>query len=165
MPVVAISSTWSQMLEPKTFFSSSTQKSERDFLVQVPTSQTSKELAVGKKNKNRKVYGKCNRKVYLFKKWEISLVHYKRGYSGPGMLGEFVVVCLCDIWGLPQFSLIATMCTMLCLYINFKQDYLFTFHKILTFMLGFPKHTFRIEYITKSSFKCFRSNKGIILGK
>jgi len=39
----------------------------RDFLVQVPTSQTSKELAVGKKNKNRKVYGKCNRKVYLFK--------------------------------------------------------------------------------------------------
>ena len=65
------------------------------------------------------------------------------------MLGEFVVVCLCDIWGLPQFSLIATMCTMLCLYINFKQDYLFTFHKILTFMLGFPKHTFRIEYFTK----------------
>ena len=65
------------------------------------------------------------------------------------MLGEFVVVCLCDIWGLPQFSLIATICTMLCLYINFKQDYLFTFHKILTFMLGFPKHTFRIEFITK----------------
>ena len=54
------------------------------------------------------------------------------------MLGEFVVVCLCDIWELPQFSLFATICTMLCLYINFKQNYLFTFHKILTFMLGFP---------------------------
>ena len=50
---------------------------------------------------------------YLGNKWEISLVHITRGYSGPGMLGECVVVCLCDIWGLPQFSLIATICTML----------------------------------------------------
>ena len=51
------------------------------------------------------------------------------------MLGEFVVVCLCDIWGLPQFSLIATMCTMLCLYINFKQDFCLLFTKSLPLCL------------------------------
>ena len=37
-------------------------------------------------------------------KRELSPAHIKRGYSGPGHLGGFVVVSLCDAWGLPQFS-------------------------------------------------------------
>ena len=37
-------------------------------------------------------------------KRELSPAHIKRGYSGPGHMGGFVVVSLCDAWGLPQFS-------------------------------------------------------------
>ena len=37
-------------------------------------------------------------------KRELSPAHIKRGYSGPAHMGGFVVVSLCDAWGLPQFS-------------------------------------------------------------
>ena len=59
-------------------------------------------------------------------KRELSPAHIKRGYSGPGHMGGFVVVSLCDAWGLPQFSkmlhwlktmfedLYALSCTTLC---------------------------------------------------
>ena len=70
------------------------------FWKQVTAARTSKDLAVVKKQ-NKKVYGKCIAK-YIFSKWEISLVHYKRGYSGPGMLGEFVVVLLMWFLGAPS---------------------------------------------------------------
>ena len=49
---------------------------------------------------------KCNHGI-PFWKWEISLVHITCGYSGPGMLGEFVVVLL--MWCLGAPSILISM--------------------------------------------------------
>ena len=106
----------------KTNFSTSTQKSKRFFGSQVTASRTQKELAVVKKKQNKKVYGKCIAK-YIFSKWEISLVHYKRGYSGPGMLGEFVVVLLMWILGAPSFSF-SCYCSYTGFYMSISRKYL-----------------------------------------
>ena len=51
------------------------------------------------------VSDKCNHGI-PFWKWEISLEHYKRGYSGPGLLGEFVVVLLMWFLGAPSVLII-----------------------------------------------------------
>ena len=59
-------------------------------------------------------------KVFLFK-WEISLAHIKRGYSGPGMLGEFVVV-------LPMWCLGAPSILIIC-YIKYSSS-LWVFKKL-----------------------------------
>ena len=115
----------------KTNFSTSTQKSKRFFGSQVTASRTQKELAVVKKKQNKKVYGKLHRRVFLFQKWEISLVHYKRGYSGPGMLGEFVVVLLMWCLGAPSILIVCYYMCNICLYINIKKNYVLLSQNLL----------------------------------
>ena len=72
-----------------------------------------KQKAKKKQKKTRKVlqkelwrytsyeYVEC----YL-RRWEISSVHYKRGFSGPGYLGGFVEVLFMWCWGFPLFSFV-----------------------------------------------------------
>ena len=72
-------------------------------------------------------------------KWEISLEHCKQGYSEPGMLGEFVGVLLMWCLGAPSILIVCyDMCKM-CLYMSIKKNYICTWQKSFTFMLGFPK--------------------------
>ena len=107
--VVANSSTWSHMVVRRTktvHFQS--KKSVGFFGGYKQTKRKRKANAIEEQQRYTK----------LPLKWEISLVHYKRGYSGPGMLGEFVVVCLCDIWGLPQFSNVCYDLCKKCLYMS-----------------------------------------------
>ena len=85
----------------KTNFSTSRQKSRRFFGCQTHSTANTSRLAALKRRKNKKGIQKCNESI-PFLKWEISLVHYKRGYSGPGMLGEFVVVLLMWCLGAPS---------------------------------------------------------------
>ena len=70
----------------KTNFSTSTQKSER-FLARKWQHREHQRSSQLWRNKTKRYTGNASQSI-SFQKWEISLVHYKRGYSGPGMLGE-----------------------------------------------------------------------------
>ena len=63
---------------------------------------------VGKKRKRQANSCKSNKrtakKAQKEHSRELSPAQIKRGCSGPGHMGRFVVVSLCDAWGLPQFS-------------------------------------------------------------
>ena len=136
------------MLE-QTNFSPSRQKSEGFFGDKKQSTANTKELAAFRRNKIKKVYDKCNAE-YSFFKWEISLVHYKRGYSGPGQLGEFVVALLKWILGIPSFLIIYYIMCKVCTWVSIWGNYLiskhmfykkyFTFYKPASFMLGFPTY-------------------------
>ena len=80
------------------------------------------------------------------RRWEISSVHYKRGFSGPGYLGEFVEALFMWCWGLPLFSFVLHYfkCTwrlvwrhiFLFLLFSMFSNYVKTY--AWYFMLGFP---------------------------
>ena len=119
MTVVETSSTWSQMLEAKTNFSTSRQKSKRFFGVKKQHSEHKGARSFQKKKQNKKVYDKCNAE-YSFFKWEISLVHYKRGYSGPGHAGG---VCSSVFYVMSGGPSILIVCYIMCtsLYMSIKE--------------------------------------------
>ena len=104
----------------KTNFSTSTQKSKRFFGVKKQHSEHKGARSFQKKKQNKKVYDKCIAE-YSFFKWEISLVHYKRGYSGPGMPGEFVVVLLMWFLGAPSILIFMLLFIHRILYEYFKE--------------------------------------------
>ena len=52
--------------------------------------------------------------VECYLQWEISSVHYKRGFSGPGYLGEFVEALFMWYWG----SLFSHSCYIILVYMK-----------------------------------------------
>ena len=101
------------------YFSTSRQKSRRFFGCQAHSTANTTRLTALKRRKNKKGIQNAT-KVFRFWKWESSLVRYKCGYSGPGMLGEFVVVLLMWCLGAPSI-LISMLFILKSVYEYFKK--------------------------------------------
>ena len=59
--------------------------------------------------------------------WEISSEHYKRGFSGPGQLGEFVEALFMWIWGLPLFSFMLHYWYEMSVHEDLQEDFLIVY--------------------------------------